>query len=166
MLFLVAPSFQPRSDCKKTSHPPTHGRIYLRNSQRVGVSGAKVDFFQGRGNVAHLRSTVPLGRAALFCGYPAINRRAIFDCPSGTIPGIYLRKSPWVGGDGAKVDLQDCGNILSIRGNSFGNGIASASAFPSATWERGAITTKLRHVRPGYQAGRGMASLSLAKGQD
>ena len=84
--FLKELSFQLRSGCKTLSPTPAHGRVYLRNSLRVGVSGEKVDFLQGRGNVLHLRSTVPLGRAAPFCGYPAINRRATFDCPSGTIP--------------------------------------------------------------------------------
>ena len=89
-LFLKELSFQPRLGCKSLSPTPTHGRVYLRNSLRVVGSGEKVDFFQGRGNGLHLRSTVPLGRAAPFWGYPAINRRATFDCPSGTSPEFGL----------------------------------------------------------------------------
>ena len=67
-LFLKERSFQPRSGCKTLSHPPTRGRVYLRKSLRVGVSGEKVDFLQGRGN--------GLGVG----GYRAMNRRATC-CP-------------------------------------------------------------------------------------
>ena len=106
-LFRKELSFQPRSGCKALSHPPVHGRVYLRKSLRVGVSGEKVDFFQGRGNGLHLRSTVPLGRAAPFCGYPAINRRATLDCPSGTIPefGLTPPRSLMFGNERAETPL-------------------------------------------------------------
>ena len=89
-LFLKELCFQPRSGCKTLSYTPAHGRVCLRNPLQVGGGGEKVDFLQGRGNGLHLRSTVPLGRAAPFWGYPAINRWATFDCPSGTSPEFGL----------------------------------------------------------------------------
>ena len=68
--FLKEQSLQPRSGCKTLSPTPVHGRVYLRKPLRVGGGGEKVDFLQGRGNGLHLRSTVPLGRAAPFLRVP------------------------------------------------------------------------------------------------
>ena len=45
MLLLKTPSFPLRWSCKTLSHTPAHGRVYLRNPQRVGVEGEKVGFF-------------------------------------------------------------------------------------------------------------------------
>jgi len=47
-------SSRPRLGCKSLSPTPTHGGVYLRNSQRVGGDGEKVDFFSdtARGRTA------------------------------------------------------------------------------------------------------------------